>query len=272
MAVRCPSCARMVSDETGYCPRCGASLVVPLRLSWLARLFWACPVCGSETPLTVQQPFFGTPSLACRVCGAAWHVAGEERLMTRIDEVGETASPVEAWLALLPPPLTWRPLPAHRLLLLPGERCLVSVERARMLAPRQSVQGQQPFGRVEIYPGVYERVAVDPLGPNPQILSTLARGPFFVTDRRVVFMGDRKHIETPLARINDVEVDEGFLLMHRPARTDTFGFANESAVRVRAALLEVRAAIADEGSGREEEGEKSSREVEARPSFSAEES
>lgn len=244
MMVRCPSCARLVSEETGVCPRCGSSLDVPLRLSWLARLLWACPSCGVETPLAVQQPFFGAPGLVCRSCGAFWRVADEGRLLTRVEQglKREALSlPLEEWLAMLPPPLSGHPLPATRLLLQPGERCLVQVARARLLAPRQSVQGQHPAGRVEIVPGVYERVAVDPLGPNPAILATLARGAFFATDRRLVFMGDRKQVEVPLARLNGVEVDEGFLLLHRPARTDTFGFADDSAVRVRAAILALQA-------------------------------
>lgn len=245
MPVHCPGCARVVPEQTGSCPRCGASLAVPLRLSWLARLFWGCPACQVEVPLTVHQPFFSDPGLSCRQCGAFWHLAPTERTLTQLNRDSKEVAipwPIEDWLALLPPPLSWRPLAAPRLLLLPGEHCLVQVDRARMLAPRQSVQRHQPVGRIELTPGTYERVAADPLGPNPQRLATLAHGPFFVTDRRVVFMGDRKQVEVPLARLGAVEVDEGFLLLHRPARTDTFGFAGESAVKVRAAILAIQAA------------------------------
>ncbi|MDP9373647.1 MAG: hypothetical protein M3Q65_14580 [Chloroflexota bacterium] len=243
MPVRCPSCARVVPEETGTCSRCGASLVVPLRLSWVARLFWACPACGTESSLAVHQPFFGQPGIGCRACGAAWALDPTARMLAQID--GETPQtdeprPIEEWLARLPAPLSWRPLPAPRLLIVPGETCLVRIEQTRMLAPRQSVRQRQPIGRVEIVPGVYERVATDPLGPSPQQLSTAARGPFFVTDRRIVFMGDRKHVEVPLARLDAVEVDEGYLLLHRAARTDTFGFSSESVVKVRAAILTVQ--------------------------------
>lgn len=244
MPVRCPSCARVVPEETGYCARCGSSLVVPLRLSWLARLFWSCPSCGGERPLAVNQPFFGPATLGCGACGALWRLDADERTLTLLNRDTKQpleTRPVDDWLARLTPPLSWRPLPAPRLLLLPGETCLVRVERARMLAPRQSVQSRRPIGRVEVAAGIYERVANDPLGPSPQQLATAASGPFFVTDRRIVFMGDRKHVEVPLSRLDAVEVDEGFLLVHRPARTDTFGFADENAVKVRAAILTVRA-------------------------------
>lgn len=249
MPVRCPSCARVVPEETGYCSRCGSSLIVPLRLNWLARLFWSCPSCGSETSLTVNQPFFGEATLGCGACNALWRLDAEARALTQVNRDTKRpmeTRPVDDWLALLTPPLSWRSLPAPRLLLAPGETCLVRVERARMLTPRQSVQRRQPIGRVEVAPGIYERVANDPLGPSPQQLSTLARGPFFVTDRRVVFMGDRKHVEAPLQRLDGIEVDEGFLLIHRPARTDTFGFSDENAVKVRAAILIIRAQIQHE--------------------------
>lgn len=246
MAVRCPSCARLVPEGTGYCSHCGSSLVVPLRLSWLVRLFWSCPTCGSAAPLTVNQPFFGGPTLGCAACGTHWRLDSEARTLAQLDrgtrQPVETR-PLEDWLARLAAPLSWRPLPAPHLLLLPGETCLVRVERATMLAPRQSVLSRHPAGRVEIAPGVYERIAADPLGPSPRMLATVARGPLSVTDRRVVFMGDRKHVEAPLPRLAAVEVDEGFLLIHRPARTDTFGLADESAVKVRAAILDVRARL-----------------------------
>src|SRR3712207_9057639 len=55
MSVRCPVCARVVPEATGYCPRCGASLNVPLRLRWVAELFWACPECQRDAPLVAQQ-------------------------------------------------------------------------------------------------------------------------------------------------------------------------------------------------------------------------
>ncbi|CAA9560557.1 MAG: hypothetical protein AVDCRST_MAG88-1471 [uncultured Thermomicrobiales bacterium] len=252
MAVRCPSCARMVPPETDICPRCGSSLFVPLRLGWLAQLFWACPGCQVETPLTVRHPLFGEACLECRACGSSWRFDPAARTLAHRDRRGGEATapePVANWVARLPSPLTWRALPAQRLLLLPRERCLVRVDGARLLAPRQSVQRQQPIGRVEIGPGVFERIAPDPLGPSPRRLPTQAHGPFFVTDRRIVFLGDRKHVEVPLPRLDAAEVDEGFLLLHRAARTDTFGFAGESAVKVRAAILTV-AALDTDSAGR----------------------
>ncbi|MGN6672255.1 MAG: hypothetical protein ACTHMA_03070, partial [Thermomicrobiales bacterium] len=56
-----------------------------------------------------------------------------------------------------------------------------------------------------------------------------------------VFLGNRKHVEVPLSRLDGVEVDEGFLLIHRAARTDSFGFATENAARVREAILAIKA-------------------------------
>lgn len=240
MAIRCLSCAHLVSPETGRCPRCGVSLVVPLRLSWLARLLWACPACGAEVPLVLRQPFFGAASLGCRICGTAWVLEPEGQQLCTVDPAtGRPAQsrPLADWLAQLPPPFTGRTLPAPHLLLAPGETCLVRVERARMLTPRQATSLQQPIGRVAIMPGIYERVAADPSGPNPLSLAVIARGPFSVTDRRVVFLGDRKHVEASLNRLGGVEVDEGFLIIHRPGRTDSFGFEGDSAARVRAAIL-----------------------------------
>lgn len=244
MSVRCPECARMVSPDTGVCPRCGTSLIVPLRLPWLTHLFWACPACGVEAPLVVQQPFFGTPTLACRVCRVAWTFDGTARTLACLDPATRQPGPAEtldALLAKLPPACGWRPLPAPRLMLLPGETCFVQVGRARMLDPRQAGGQGPPVGRVALVPGIYERVAVDPYGPNPASLRPIAHGPFFVTDRRAIFLGDRKHVELPLARLEGVEVDEGFLLLHRTARTDTFGFEGESAVKIRAAILAIMA-------------------------------
>lgn len=258
MMVRCPECARMVPEDTGYCPRCGAALVTPLRLSWLAHLFWACPICGHEEALVHRQPFIGEPRLACRACGTSWRFDADARTLTAHDPSRQPVGgprPVEELLALLPPPLSGRPLAAPGLLLLPGERCLVRADGARMLAPRQSVQHARPIGRVALLPGIYERVAHDPLGPRPAALGVVARGPFFVTDRRAVFMGNRRQVEIALARLADVEVDEGYLLLHRAARTDTFGFARESAVRIRAAVLAIRAeATADQEELADEEG------------------
>lgn len=240
MDVRCPQCARLVSPETGTCPRCGASLTVPLRLTWLARLFWACPSCRSEEPLTLNQPFFGDPSLACRVCRATWLLNTATRELVQFDPAAKVVVDhrmVEEWLAELPPALVWRPLPAPQLQLQPGETCYVRVERARMLAPRPGVRERQPLGRVEILPGIFERVAIDPYGPSPSALSVAARGPLFATDRRFVFLGDRKHVEIPFSRLDGVDVDEGFLVLHRAARTDTFGLDGEGAARVRSAIL-----------------------------------
>jgi hypothetical protein len=248
MAIRCPHCARIVSPATGFCPRCGASLVLPLRLPWLVRLFWACPACGVEAPLAIHHPLFGVPSIGCRACGTAWVLAPEARSIARIDPATRKAGapePVEALLAALPPAFSGRPLPAPRLQLFPGETCLLQVPRARLLTPRQGLAHQQPAGRVAIVPGIYERVASDPYGPSPSALATVAHGPFFVTDRRAVFLGDRKHVEVPLARLEGVEVDEGFLLLHRAARTDTFGFEGENAVKVRAAMLAIMGNVED---------------------------
>ena len=239
MEVRCPQCARLVSAETGICPRCGVSLTVPLRLNWLARLFWACPSCRGEESLVLNQPFFGDPSLACRVCRATWLLNATTRELVQFDPATKVVAgrhTVEEWLELLPPALVWRSLPSPQLQLQPGETCYVRVERARMLDPRPSVRERQPLGRVEILPGIFERVAIDPYGPSPSALAVAARGPLFATDRRVVFLGDRKHVEIPFSRLDGVEVDEGFLVLHRAARTDTFGFDGESAYRVRAAI------------------------------------
>lgn len=244
MSVRCPECARMVSPDTGVCPRCDSSLVVPLRLRWLTHLFWACPACGVEAPLVVQQPLFSVPTLTCRACRTTWTFDGAARTLAPIDPATRKAGPpdtIDALLAKLPPALVWRPLPAPRLMLFPGEICLIQVTRARMLDPRQGNGQGQPFGRVELVPGVYERVAVDPYGPNPASLRPIAHGPFFVTDRRAIFLGDRKHVELPFARLEGVEVDEGFLLLHRTARTDTFGFEGESATKIRTAILAIMA-------------------------------
>jgi hypothetical protein len=239
MDVRCPQCARLVSAETDSCPRCGASLTVPPRLSWLVRLFWACPACRGEEPLVLNQPLFGEPSLGCRVCRAVWLLNEATRELVQFDPVTKVVRDrhtIEEWLALLPPALTWRPIPAPQLLLFPGETCFMRLERARMLDPRPGVRERQPLGRVEILPGIFERVTPDPYGPSPTTLKIAARGPLFATDRRVVFFGDRKHVEIPLARLDGVEVDEGFLVLHRAARTDTFGFDGESAFRVRDAI------------------------------------
>jgi hypothetical protein len=244
MAVRCPGCARLVPPEAGICPRCGAALTVPLRLAWVARLFWACPACGAEALLTLHQPLFGGASMSCRVCNGAWVLGADGQQLTQIDPATKrplTAQSVEYWLATLPAAFTWRQLLAPQLQLLPNEICYVRVDHTRLLTPRQSVQGQQPRGRVEILPGIFERIANDPLGPSPSALAVLARGPFFVTDRRAVFLGNRKHVEVPLPRLDGVEVDEGFLLIHRAARTDTFGFDIENAARVREAILAIKA-------------------------------
>lgn len=242
MAVRCPTCARVVVPDSGLCPRCGASLVVPLRLPWLGRLFWACPACGVEAPLVIHHPLFGTASIGCRVCGTTWVLAQESGALARLDPATKVPGPpesIETLLATLPPAFNGRPLPAPRLQLFPGETCLAQVARARMLTPRQGLGHQQPGGRVAILPGIYERVAVDPYGPNPAALAVVAHGPFLATDRRLVFLGDRKHVEVPFPRLEGVEVDEGFLLIHRAARTDTFGFEGESAVKMRAAILAI---------------------------------
>jgi hypothetical protein len=248
MSMRCPVCARVVPEATGYCPRCGASLNVPLRLRWVAELFWACPECQRDEPLVAQQPLFGGARLGCRACGAAWRFDPQARTLAQLDprtrEHGP-ARPLEEWLALLPPPFSGLTHPAPGLLLLPTEGCYLRVDRARMLAPRQSVQHAQPMGRVSLLPGIYERVGRDPLGPRPGQLSTLARGPFIVTDRRIVFLGNRKHVESALNRLEGVEVDEGYLLLHRTSRTDTFRFEDESAIRVRAAILALQAAIVE---------------------------
>jgi hypothetical protein len=262
MALRCPHCARVVSPDAGLCPRCGASLVMPLRLPWLVRLFWACPACGVEAPLVIHHPLFGTPSLGCRTCGTSWVLAREAGSIARLDPATRKVGPpelVEALLATLPPAFNGRPLPAPRLQLFPGEKCLLQSARARMLAPRQGPGHQQPAGRVAIVPRIYERVALDPYGPSPSALAIVAHGPFFVTDRRAVFLGDRKHVDAPLARLEGIEVDEGFLVLHRAARTDTFGFEGENAVKVCAAMLAImgnvegrtEAALSEEARGGE---------------------
>jgi hypothetical protein len=243
-AVRCPGCARLVPPEAGMCPRCGAALTVPLRLAWVARLFWACPACGAEAPLALHQPLFGGASMSCRACHATWTLRGAGQRLTQLDSTTKrpiSSQPIENWLAALPAAFTWRQLPTPQLQLLPNEICYVRVDRTVLLAPRQSVQGQQARGRVEILPGIFERIANDPLGPSPSALAEVARGPFFVTDRRVVFLGNRKHVEVPLPRLDGVEVDEGFLLLHRAARTDSFGFATENAARVREAIMAIKA-------------------------------
>lgn len=237
--MRCPQCARLVAAGTGTCSRCGAAVPVPLRLNWLARLFRACPACRVEEPLALNQPIFGEPSLGCRVCRATWLLDAEKRELVRLDPATkrvEERRPVEAWLQQLPPSLVWRPIPTPQLLLFPGETCYVRVERTRMLDPRPGAGGRQPLGRVEIFPGIFERVTNDPYGPSPSALAVGAHGPLFATDRRIVFFGDRKQVEIPLARLDVIEVDEGFLLLHRNARIDTFGFDSESAARVREAL------------------------------------
>lgn len=244
MAVRCPECGQTVSEASGSCPRCGTVLPVPLRLNWLARLFWACPVCRQEAPLVSQQPLFGEASLVCRTCQASWRFDPATASLTLLD--ARTRQPRETrplvdWLALLPPPFTGRALPAPGLLLAPGERCLVRVERARMLTPRQATYHARILGRIEILPGIFERVARDPYGPSPAQLATVAAGTFFATDRRAVFMGNRKQVEVPYKTLNAIEVDEGFLIVHRAARTDTFGFERERAVRIHAALLAIQA-------------------------------
>jgi hypothetical protein len=254
MSVRCPVCMRVVPEATGYCPRCGASLNVPLRLRWVARLFWACPECQRDAPLVAQQPLFGGARLGCRACGAAWQLDPQARTLARLDPQTRQfgpARPLEEWLALLPPPFSGLTHPAPGLLLLPTERCHLRIDRARMLAPRQSVQHAQSMGRVSLLPGIYERVGRDPLGPRPGQLNTLARGPFIVTDRRIVFLGDRKHVESALNRLEGVEVDEGYLLLHRATRTDTFRFEDESTIRVRAAILALQAAIVEAERARE---------------------
>jgi hypothetical protein len=192
----------------------------------------------------VLQPLFGAASMHCRVCQATWALGRDGQRLTRLDPTTKrplSSQPLDNWLATLPAAFTWRQLPTPQLQLLPGESCYVRVDRTVLLAPRQSVQGQQPRGRVEILPGIFERIANDPLGPSPSALPVVARGPFFVTDRRAVFLGDRKHVEVPLPRLDEVEVDEGFLLLHRAARTDSFGFATENAARVRAAILAIKA-------------------------------
>lgn len=244
MTVCCPDCGRTISEAVDSCPRCGAVLPVPLRLNWLARLFWACPVCRNEAPLVGQQPFFGEASLVCRACHATWRFDPATAALILLD--ARTRQPRETraladWLALLPPPFTGRALPAPGLLLAPGERCLVRVEPVRMLTPRQATYHARVLGRIEILPGVFERVTRDPYGPSPAMLATVARGVFFVTDRRAVFMGNRKQVEIPYKTLTAIEVDEGFLIVHRAARTDTFGFERERAVRIHAALLAIQA-------------------------------
>lgn len=262
MDVRCPQCARLVSPETGICPRCGESLTVPLRLNWVVRLFWGCPSCRAEVPLALHQPFFGEPSLACRICRATWLLNTETRELVQFDPAQKVVTArrtVEEWLEQQPPPIAWRSIPSPQLLLQPGETCYLRVDRARMLAPRPGVRERVPLGRVEILAGVHERLTVDPYGPSPSTLAVAARGPFLVTDRRVVFLGDKKHVEVPLSRLDGVEVDEGFLVVHRAARTDSFGFDNESAYRVRAGILllsdPAEAAENGEGAGELREGE-----------------
>ncbi len=244
MDVRCPQCARMVEAGAGTCVRCGATVTVPLRINWLARLFRACPACRTEEPLALNQPIFGEPSLGCRVCRATWFLDTAKRELVQVDPTTkqiEDRRPVEAWLQQLSPPLVWRALPTPQLLLFPGEICYLRIERTRMLEPRPGAGARQPIGRIEIFPGIFERVARDPYGPSPSALAVGARGLLLATDRRIVFFGDRKQVEIPLARLDGVEVDEGFLLLHRNARIDTFGFDGESAARVREALLQLKA-------------------------------
>lgn len=188
----------------------------------------------------LNQPLFGEPSLGCRVCRAIWLLNDATHELVQFDpatKVVRERHTIEEWLTKLPPSLTWRPIPAPQLLLFPGETCFLRVERTRMLDPRPGVRERQPLGRVEMLPGIFERVAADPSGPSPSTLKIAARGPLFATDRRVVFFGDRKHVEIPLTRLDGVEVDEGFLVLHRAARTDTFGFDAESAFRVRDAIM-----------------------------------
>ena len=244
MDLRCPQCARAVAAWTPLCTRCGAAITVPLRINWLARLFRACPSCRTEEPLVLNQPIFGEPSLGCRVCRATWLLDAAKRELVQIDPSTrqvEERRPVEAWLQQLPPSLVWRPLPTPQLLLFPGETCFLRVERTRMLDPRPRNRDREPIGRIEIFPGIFERVANDPYGPSPSALSIRARGTLLGTDRRIVFFGDRKQVEIVLSKVDGVEVDEGFLVLHRNARLDTFGFEGDSAARVREAILQLKA-------------------------------
>lgn len=244
MTTQCPACTGPVPDATELCPRCDATRDVPLRLSWLARLFWACPACRAEASLVGQQPFFGQASLVCRACGVSWRLEDHGRALTQLDPVTRQpreVRPLADWLASLPPPYSGRPMPARGLLLLPGEQCFARIELARMLTPRQATRQAQVAGRLTVLPGIYERTGRDPLGPPPSALALVAAGPLFITDRRVVFMGDRKQLDLPLNRLMAVEVDEGYLLLHRPIRTDTFSFARESAARVRTIILLIQA-------------------------------
>ncbi|MFN8541570.1 MAG: hypothetical protein U0232_29350 [Thermomicrobiales bacterium] len=137
-----------------------------------------------------------------------------------------------------PSALTWRPIPAPQLLLMPGETCFLRIERTRMLLdPRPGVRERRAvLGRVEILPGIFERVTPDAYGPSPSTLQKIAaRGPLFATDRRVVFSATASMSRSCSPRLDGIEADEGFAL-HRAARTDTFGFDADSAFRVRDAI------------------------------------
>lgn len=243
MAINCGTCAQTILEGATFCPHCGAVLALAWRIDWLPRLLWACPQCQGVRALQVRRPFFGQSSLVCRHCRGNWFLESASGTLTlqdpRTRRVIESAH-VAVWVNRLPPRSLALSGVAPGLLLRPGETCLHAVTRARMHAPRQGAVLGRPAGRVELLPGVFERVTRDMRSPSPAELAVVDQGRLVVTDRRVVFIGRSKQVEAAISQLEDAEVDEGFLVLYRPRRTDTFDLGDTCAAHVLATIRAAR--------------------------------
>jgi len=210
------------------------------KVHLIPQVFWRCPICHEEESISVRSEgiLFKRHFVVCGACGAKWKDISEKG-MTLVEGPSEQLGmkTLDEWAQLASGLLTIKTLDNVQvpILLKKGEG-VVKVGRAVLYQEKtRRTRPSRPYAGVSFRVARGIRIHTGSLFPDSArtITETVPadEGEFILTNKRLVFNGNKKPISMDLTKIIAVDVEAGFLEVGYCQRTYLFQFPSESLLK-----------------------------------------
>jgi hypothetical protein len=197
---------------------------VAFDIKAVPQVLWKCPLCNTEEGLRIQSEglVFKKHQVYCASCNAKWDDASKNGGMTLIKGPAEHLGfkSIDDWYKMVDWGIQLMPISVSLPVLMKKDETVFKVGRADYYKPRRR-KGSEFIDHDDI-------------------------GEFILTNKRLVFNGNKKPFNMELKKIIAMDVENGFLEVGYGQKTHLFRFPSESMLKWKAyAMAAVQEFVSD---------------------------
>jgi len=227
---------------------------LPFEVSAIPQVLWKCPICNIEEGLKVKTEglVFKKHWIVCESCGAKWADPSKNDGMTLIQGPAEHLGfrDLNGWYNLANWQIQLAPIGVSVPIIIKKGEAVLKLGRAdHFKSKTRRVRSTGSYSGVsfKVAKGVRFSTGGYSSGPAQSVEETVKddEGEFILTNRRLIFNGNRKPVNMDLKKIIAIDVENGYMEVGYGQKTHLFRFPSESMFKWQAYTLEAIKAFCD---------------------------